>query len=486
MSTTVTTPTRAPAREATWFIPALVLAAALALVLARGPRGLDVVSGSWLMLGAAVLSIGLLVRRATAGFWAITTIFALVVAVFHVGMALFALLGIPPEIDGEEAPWFYSPFTPVAMWMVALAMLSYALAVCLVPPRRDGVPHRRRGSKQGAPQEAGQAASSLRTGQRFPTSKAISIAGMLLVVGNVVLWIGLSALALGPTFFLSSYRDYLDGTAALPFDYILPWLGLGMALTGAGDEQRQTRISLVAFAVFAVLAFPIGLRGEVLFPLAAYVGLRARRHAMPGAVWVVIAAVALLSIIGVVKDVRQVGLDQVDRVATSANPLAAVGELGGTINVVEMSLRWHVENNEPYHGGDTYWGPVDRLMRQGLGLPYPDADNDYRLMNSEISDREGPIGGSVIAEAHHNFGTGGVLVVPFLLGLGLALLERTRPQPYVDAVIGILMLNLLTHVRNAFTPFPFEVAVAFTLLLVLFVIEHDPRRLRAALQGAER
>lgn len=458
MSTTVTTPPRAPARDATWVLPALVLAAALATVLARGPRGLDVVSGSWLMLGAAVLAIGLLVRRAAAGFWAITTIFAVVIAVFHVGMALFALLGIPPEIDGEEAPWFYSDLTPVAMWLVALAMLAYALAVCLVPPRR---------AQPGRP-----------PAERPPTSKPISVAGMLLVVGNVLLWIGLTAMTLGPTFFLSSYNDYLGATATLPFDYILPWLGLGMALTGAGDERRQTRISLGAFALFALLAFPIGLRGEVLFPLAAYVGLRARRHAMPGAVWVVISAVVLLSVIGVVKDLRQVGLDQADQVATSANPLAAVGELGGTINVVEMSLRWHVDNHEPYRGGDTYWGPVDRLMRQGLGLPYPEADYDYRLMNSEIGAREGPIGGSVVAEAHHNFGTSGVLVVPFLLGLGLALLERIRPHPYVDAVIGVLMLNLLTHVRNAFTPVPFEVAVAFTLLLVLFVIEHDPRRLR--------
>jgi hypothetical protein len=303
----------------------------------------------------------------------------------------------------------------------------------------------------------------------------------LLVVVDVVLWIGLTALTLGPTFFLSSYQDYLDATASLPFDYVLPWLGLGMALTGAGDSRRHTRIALVFFGLFAALAFPIGLRGEVLFPLAAYAGLRARKHAMPGGVWVLIAAVALLSVIGVVKDVRQVGLDNLDQVATSATPLAAVGELGGTINVVEMSLRWHVANDEPYLGGATYWAPVDRLLRQATGLPYPDALDDDRLMNTEISEREGPIGGSVIAEAHHNFGLGGVVAVPFVLGLGLALLERSRPRPYTDAVIGILMLNLLTHVRNAFVPIPFEVGVGVALLAVLWVLEHDPRRLRASL-----
>jgi hypothetical protein len=120
-------------------------------------------------------------------------------------------------------------------------------------------------------------------------------------------------------------------------------------------------------------------------------------------------------------------------------------------------------------------------MRQATGLPYPDAVDDDRLMNTEISRREGPIGGSVIAEAHHNFGLGGVVAVPFLLGLGLALLERSRPHPYTDAVIGIVMLNLLTHVRNAFVPIPFEVGVGLALLAVLWVIEHDPRRLRASL-----
>jgi hypothetical protein len=455
-------PPRGPVRGATGLLPPLLLAATLVVVLARGPDGLTLLSGSALMLGAAVLAITVLVRRAPAGFWAITTIFATVVAVFHVGMGLFPLVGLPVELDGEQAPWFYFELTLVAMWLVAVAVLAYTLAVSLVPPR---------------PEDAAAPPAD------HARSQVIAVAGLLLVVVNVALWIGLTALALGPGFFLSSYQTYLDATATLPFDYILPWLGLGMVLTGAGDSRRHSRVALAAFAVFSALAFPIGLRGEVLFPLAAYAGLRARRHPMPGAVWVVLAAVVLLSVIGVVKDVRQVGLQRLDQVATSANPLAAVAELGGTLNVVEMSLRWHVLNDEPYSEGATYWGPVDRLARQGLGLPYPPAELDHRLMNSEIGIREGPIGGSVIAEAHHNFGLGGVVAVPFVLGLGLALLERCRPRPYLDAVIGVVMLNLLTHVRNAFTPIPFELAVAATLLVVLWVLESDPRRLRARLAG---
>jgi hypothetical protein len=427
-----------------------LLASATAGVLLYPAEKLTLETSSALVLASTALVIGVLLRRPPGGFWSVTTLFVSVLAVFHVGLAFFPLLNMDLDPGSGYQTWFYSTLVPRAMWMVALATLAYGLGVCLVPPRRRA----RSGSgEQGAASR----------------DSAAALMGTIVVTVAVLGWLAMVIPSLGFKFILASYEEYLFAVTG-PVGYVFYGLGLGLVMVAAGDDPRYTKIALMVFAGFALLALPIGLRGEVLFPLAAYAGIYARRHRMPGATLVILSAFALLAAIGAIKELRQVGLDDIGQVTASASPVAALGELGGTIRVVTVSMDWHEIRNEPYAHGVTYWAPVDRIVSKAMGTPVPAAPVDWRLMNVEISDREGPIGGSLIAEAHHNFGTAGVVGVPLLIGFVMALLERRPVRPHSDILLGLLSVSLLQHVRNAFTSVPFELLLGIALILFLLVL----------------
>ena len=73
-------------------------------------------------------------------------------------------------------------------------------------------------------------------------------------------------------------------------------------------------------------------------------------------------------------------------------------------------------------------------------------------MNVEIADRVGPIGGSMIAEAEHNFGLLGVVIIMGLVGAAAAGGTSRRRSAWAQVVMGIIGLLALMHVRNSFAP----------------------------------
>jgi hypothetical protein len=196
----------------------------------------------------------------------------------------------------------------------------------------------------------------------------------------------------------------------------------------------------------------LGLRGEVLFPLVAVVGVlgcerrlwRARRF------WA--GCVLVLMAIAFVSSVRLTGVAASHGAGFS--PFAALEEMGHSVRPLTASVKWHEHAREPYLHGSTYVAPIDRQVRALAGSPIPAARNDYRLMNVEISRRLGPVGGSVIAEAHHNSGLPGVVAVMTVVGGLAGVLFRHPRSPIRIALSGVVAVLLMMHIRNSFAPLP--------------------------------
>ncbi|MGY1601163.1 O-antigen polysaccharide polymerase Wzy [Geodermatophilus sp. SYSU D00815] len=423
---------------------ALILTAALvALWLLRQwlvAQDLQIVSQ--VALAAALLAC-FAVGRATSGrFWSMSTLFLLVASVFHVGLLVFPALGRPGVfVYNADSTWFQSTTTRTAAILVALSLLALALGAVVASSRQAHAATVQMPTERAGFQEA--------------VVEVMGPAGFALTSIAVVAWLWLGYTALGPLFPLSSYQKWLEATSGLPIQYVYFGISLGVVLAAAAGDGIWWKRTLIPFGLFAGLALPLGLRGEVLFAAVAAAALVAAWRRMPRGVVVLALVVGLLTSVSVIKQVRQSGLGELGALEWSAAPVSGLAELGYTLRTVSVVAKWHEVANEPLLQGTTYFAPVERAVNSRLlSRPVPSAESDHRLMNVMMMNREGPIGGSFIAEAVHNFGWSGAVLVPLAIGLVLGFCDRRRPSVVVSALLGIVFVALLQHVRNSFTPVP--------------------------------
>ena len=384
------------------------------------------------------------------GFWALPSLFLLIAACFHIGALPFAAANTTPNFASSAVgAWFSEEATRQAVLVVSAATALFAVGA-------GGLTRRRR--PRAVPD------SSRDLENRF------GFAGFVVLASSIAVWLLLTISDLGFSFLLRSYQDYTGATessALLP--YIFYGIGLGVVLTCAGSSRRWFRPALIVFSVFALLALPIGLRGEVLFPAAAGAARIALRHRMPRAWVALIMVVGILAGINVLQQVRLTGLGRVDPATLTGAPLQGMAELGGTLRTVNAVISWREQDGDSSgRHGATYLAPFDRPIRSKLlGEPVPSARTDFRLMNVEMRARETSIGGSFIAEAYRNFGLGGALLIPLLIGLALRRFEMMPSTLVGDSLIGVVFVALLQHVRNSFAPFPAQVILGLLFVLLL-------------------
>ena len=108
---------------------------------------------------------------------------------------------------------------------------------------------------------------------RAVTPHPYGLTGAVLVFGSVASWCIVVIAAGGVSGFFVSYEDFLQMTSgfSLPLAVISPALACGVVLTVSGGPGWHRTSAMVAFAAFAIVALPIGLRTEVMFPAVAAV-----------------------------------------------------------------------------------------------------------------------------------------------------------------------------------------------------------------------
>jgi hypothetical protein len=446
-----------PTRSIAFTYGAITGLCALAAAFAVPADGLAVSNGHfWWIALASIVVFGLLLLR--TGIWTATGAYAAVFWCFHFG--LIAVLGSglvePTDLSIWDQWWVLGPFAADAALVALLGFAAFVSGASLVNASADSS-HLQR-----------QAADT------HEHTHPYGAAGSVLVFGAVAVWVGLVISTTGLSGFFGSYGDYLHATDDFGSPMGLMWLALGcgivLCVTGRTGWLRSSAIA--AFGSAALMALPIGLRGEIMFPTIAALVAAARCGWVlsPGKACAFVAA--LLVVIPAVREIRGTGLQGVGDMSIELRMFDAFVEMGGSLHPVEKVVRWRAEG-EAFEMGGSYWAPIERAAARVLpGARTVAAEDDMRIMNILVTDRVGPIGFSPVAEAYRNFGPVGVVLVLGLLGAALAAIDAIANRELAVLAIATLYVPLLINVRNSFVSVPLQCAVGVLFVFGLRIMRH--------------
>lgn len=451
-----TSPPREPVRGGG--VP-FVQAAALVIVATFLPSLVSDLDPVATMRVAVISSVGavlMVVRAAKVGMGAGPSVL-LLFWVFHYGLIVFWAMGLtPPLASALTSEWagpeqVASASVPVTVFCLLLA----AAYLATVGIRR---------SVDTDPREC----------DRDPAVPRESPVGPLLVLGGVALWTLIwRGSGVGIT---GQYVTFLEATAGSATPYCYLFLSLGGAMTGASRRWGWlSRLAIGAYGIWMVPAFLLGLRGEVLIPILAFL-VAASRSGTVRVTWrrgMAAAVVALAA--GSFVRVFRVGLSGGWE---ELNPLNGLAEVGHTIKPMVLVQQLHDTASESFVGLITYLGPLERFVSgRLLGRATTDITQDQAVFSTFISTNYGQIGGSVAAEAFRSSGMLGIVLVALVLGALLGRLDTTPSDTGRDAAVAAVTAVLLLWVRNDFTPVPVSLLITAIALMASRMVsrEREPK-----------
>lgn len=431
-------------------VPLLALICSVALLTANAVSQPFFLAASWRQLSLVVLltslaSIYLVASQFRRHIWAFAPMMLLLIVLFHVGLMLGpAITGEFYLLGGASTDWLYTAQTKKAAWFASTCIAAFAMGANLVRLLE--------GPDESKPVED----------DGFAT--AVSSFGVVVLLASIASWFTLVIYLIGVQAFSASYLDFFDATRASAISYANLGISLGLGLLCVKPTGMRAKVALVVFGVFALASMSIGARSTVMFSAATGAVVFAYSHKMPRFRWFGLIIGVVATLLGVVRLTRLNRGADLDLDLLLRAPATGFAELGYTLRVVQTSFLWHDVRHEPFSEGATYAGWLARLVDVYI-LNTPVPPQDFRLMNVEIASRVGGLGGSMLGEAHHNFGVVGGVVLLFLAGAFSAWLSRTVRTTHGVAVLAVLAGPLLIHVRNAFTP------VIFAILCGLCVVQ---------------
>lgn len=439
----------------------LVAGASLVAIGSLGPWTLDGATLVCLLLWIAATAV--LIARDRRRIWSPTVMFFSVFAVFHFGLALVVWSGG----QTQDVAWFTDAAVPTAFIVVAWGAIGLLFGM-LLP---DAVRMVREHLARNGPGSRTTLSEAVALPQPETQAVLLPRVGTALVVLSVLAWAAIVLPRVGGRLWGVSYGDFLLATddTALPWVYF--WLALGFAMSVLPGSRTATRWSVAVFGLWALIALPIGLRGEVMFPAAAACMIASHRLRRVGVVPALVVMLIVLSLAALFKEVRKQGWSGVEWSVQTVNPASAVKELGQSLRPTVEVIRWVEGGDKPLAGG-SYWAPIERGFLRLFPIQVRDAgDDDARLLNVRVQQRVGPIGFSPVAEAYYNWGVIGVVLVHLVIGWLVATLAVDPPTLLRQAMMSVILVPLLIHIRNSFAAFPAQVIIGLVVVLALVVLE---------------
>jgi hypothetical protein len=422
--------------------PMLALLVSALLVIANWLSRSIYLNADWqqlslLAIATSALSLWLVIAQFRHHVWAFSPMLLLLIVLLHVGLLLGpAFTGRFYLLKGASTAWIYTTETKEAIWYVSMCVASFALGANLVLLMHAE-------EKDTLLNDAG-------------FGEAASKVGVVILVGSVIAWFGLVIRLLGTNLFRGSYLDFFEATHASAISYANLGISLGLVLVCLRPFGRRFVLGLLVFGVFAVVSMSIGSRSTAMFSAAAGAVVLAYMRKMPALRWIWLITAAVASLVGLIRLTRLGYVSGAGIETLLRAPATGFAELGYTVRVVQTSFIWHGVQGEPFMHGATYTGWLARIFdAYVLNTPLP--PRDYRLMNVEIASRIGGLGGSILGEAHHNFGAFGGIAFLGAVGAATAWISRTAHTTLRVAVVGVVAAPMFIHVRNAFTPVIFAV-----------------------------
>lgn len=312
--------------------------------------------------------------------------------------------------------------------------------------------------------------SALRSRAAGNVAPPVGPVAFLMVAGGTALWFR-EVIASGASLGDTEYSEFtqLGEGSLLPIAYII--IGLGMALAGAVDSRKWRWATLAFFVLFALPAFAIGIRGNIVIPVACHLVAAARRRRIePSWRWLVVLVGALAGG-ALVKAIRNVQSGDVEGgLAELANPMNGLNELGYSIRPTGL-VRADLTSGMIPTGADVYLEPVRRFfLGTIMGLDTASSEESLIAFNAYVRSRAGEIGGTPIAEALRAFDYPGMLWVMAAIALALAILDALPVTKIANAAVALYSYPLFLWVRNDFTPVTFQVTAATVLLLLVVLL----------------
>jgi len=413
---------------------------------------LSVLTLSQLSIVPVILSSYFVIIRAKEGKAPFLFVYFVVFFMFHFGFIITSALSIPIEDDFLFVYSNYWPSDKYVRQSIILAnigMLSLITGYFLNKSKINKL-H----------------SNTTIDNKSFRTN--VEIIGFSILSAAVAIWFYSIASIGTASIIAASYAVFLEKTGQQPIISLLYYfIGLGFVLVVAASPGRLTKAGAVVFGLFALVGFPIGLRGEVLFPLAtAAATILLNGDRVPVRKTLVVVLVILCLISGV-RVLRQSGLGSYSFSFQDFLPHNALVEMGGSLRSVAEVASW-AGNGESYLHGATFLAPVERALV--YVVPFVErvpAEQDNRLMNVVIQNRVGTIGFSPVAEGHRNFGIFGVVLFMIATGMVLRFLEIYGQSLFGRSIAAVVMFPIVYEVRNAFVQVPFQ--IVFGLMIVFAV-----------------
>lgn len=452
---------RPNARILATYIPLLLVSLLLAFDQPLREMPLAMQSRLLMLMFATVL--GIVIWQAPKGIGAATATYLATYGVFHLG--LIALIAVYPRLDGLtfmalHAYWLCPDTGRHAANLAVMGALAFGVGcgvMGLLRPPSNRPPH---------------------TGVDPLTKQVFLYCGLALTLVFIGLFY-LQILQWGVVG--ASYRELREARDEMGMIPVYSGIAWGLIFLAAAGPSRWQRIGFGVFLLgWSPLAFVMGLRGAVLFPLVTvFVLLAKTRPTRISLTRIVVAAVVLLLLVSAGKTIRAVGIQRLygAQVAVALDPIMGLAELGGSLHAVEAVIGW-IEGGDPYLLGAGYWAAFDHewLPRLIPGYSPPRLRHDPRVPVISKRGVRGSgwraFGFSVIADAYYNFGVFGVLAVMFVTGCIIGALDRLPVTPYRQALCGVLFYPFLVQVRNFFLNMPKRIAFGVILVLVANAAAH--------------
>jgi hypothetical protein len=218
-------------------------------------------------------------------------------------------------------------------------------------------------------------------------------------------------------------------------------IAIPMLLVGA---RAGAMISLLGFAV-----------------VLTYRGIRFRRGLILTSVLLALFAIPAIEAFRTVGFANRSTVDWTD-----VAPVDTFLELGGSLQATKAYVDW-IESGDRYLFGLSYWAPFDRqlLSRVVPGREVIPYEQDERVPQRLMVQREGALGGSATGEAYYNFGIIGPFLYFAFVGALFGWLERYCTKTSAGCVaLGIVMFVFYFNIRGNWLAVPATIAEGLALL----------------------
>lgn len=264
------------------------------------------------------------------------------------------------------------------------------------------------------------------------------------------------------------YDIYLEGMQDSGRSAIIGLIhsGIGISFILATTMTRDVRLTIYVFGVWALFAFPLGLRSHVVFPIFVSLALIASQGRLQIKLWkTILLALIFLTISSSVAALRISTSEE--NFANSISIIRGIAELGGSIRPAYEVINW-LSTGDFFQLGTTYIAPFERsFLRIFPVIDRIPAEVDFRLMNVLIENRAGPYGFSIAAEAYYNFGYGGCLFVGIVSGCLSRFVGSMANANKFNPIIFPLVFAIFIHIRQSFvSSFGIFIGAIFILSMI--------------------